>query len=306
MRRLSNLLVFALAALAGDGAFLKNSVAQTTLSPMANPAPSAAVSSQAPQRIKYFSLEHRSSDQIDEADRRTLQSRKRELTDAAEIYGYEIAIGEWIYDQALCPAFPDVILLHYLQKFPDGTESLFTALVPRSGGRVRIVPVLYRNASPYQPAVKNPVNFALFNQLVPADAAKNDAVPGGNWLSLGVCYAEMVGARPNVPDQPDLDVATIRAPVAAIRLDAKTGESQVQFSDRDAQKVYTIWTISFNDKGRVIAAINEDYATYVARIVQPPAPAGTRTPAPTEPPSKITPALPEPPAKITPTPPGPQ
>jgi hypothetical protein len=299
MRRLSYLLVFALAALAGDGALLRNAEAQTAT-------PSAAVASEAPQRIKYFSLEHRTSDQIDEADRKILQSRKRELTDAAEIYGYDLTSGQWIYDQTLCPAFPDVILLHYLQKFPDGTESLFTALVPRSGGRIRIVPALYRNASPYQPAVKNPVNFALFNQLVPADAAKKDAAPGGSWLSLGVCYAEMVGGRPNVPDQPDLDVATIRAPVAAIRLDAKTGESQVQFSDRDAQKVYTIWTISFNDKGRVIAAINEDYATYVAHIVQPPAPAGTQMPVATEPPSKITPPLPEPPAKITPTPPGPQ
>jgi len=262
-----------------------------------------AAGSETPQRIKYFSLEHLPPDKMSDADRGLLHQRQKELLEEAQFYGYDLTSGSWNYDQSICPELPATLLLHYLQKFPDGSESLFTALIPRDSGRVRIVPVLYRNASPFIPAVKNPRNFALFNSLVSPAVAKQDSGPDGRWLSLGVCYAEVVGARPNVPDQPSLDVATIKAPLATYRFDTTTQQRQIQFSDRDAAKVYTIWTISLNENGRVTAAINEDYATYVARVVQPSVPAGTTVEAP--PPTVVTHAAPEPPAKVTPAPPGP-
>lgn len=303
MRRLSYLALFMLMAAVAIVNSAQISAAQSTQNPIPDPKTTVTISGQ-PSKIRYFSLEHRTPDRMSEGDRDVLQSRKKALVEVAQIYGYDLLSGQWTYEQALCPEISDTILLHYLAKFPDGTESLFTALIPENQGRIRIVPVLYRNASPYRQPVKNPVNFALFNSLVADEVAKKDSAPGGNWLSLGVCYAEVVGGRPNVPDQPDLDVATIRAPVAAIRLNATTNESAVQFSDRDARKNYTIWTISFNDKGRVIAALNEDYATYVAHAVQVPEPIGKQMPAPPEPGSRITPEPPAPPAKVTPIPPG--
>ena len=260
-------------------------------------------SGQTPQ-IKYFSLEHLPPEKMDTADRELLRARNKELVAETQFYGYDLRSPNWTYDQTICPATPSTVLLHYLEKFPDGSESLFTALVPRGKGRVRIVPVLYRNASPYLPAVRNPRNFELFNSLVPEEIAKRDSNPEGQWLSLGACYAEVVGGRPNVPDQPSLDPATIKAPLATYRFDAATRQRQIQFSDRDAAKVYTIWTISLNDSGRVTGAANEDYATFVAHIVQPPVPAATATPA--APPSVITPHAPEPPAKVIPAPAPPQ
>jgi hypothetical protein len=250
-----------------------------------------------PPEIKYFSLEHRTPNAMDSADRDLLRARQKELINEAQFYGYDITTGNWTYDQAVCPQLPNTVLLHYLNKFPDGSESLFTALLPRNVGRIRIVPVLYRNASPFTPAVKNPQNFVIFNTLVPAEIARKDSSLDGRWLSLGVCYAEVVGGRPNVPNEPSLDVATIKAPLATFRIDTTTRQRQVQFSDRDAAKVYTIWTISLNQNGRVTAAVNEDYATYVARILQPPPPTSTTMPLP--PPSNVTPAAPEPPSKIT-------
>jgi hypothetical protein len=255
-----------------------------------------------PKQIKYFSLEHRAADLIDGADRELLHARKKELISEAQFYGYDITTSGWTYDQTICPQLPNTLLLHYLNKFPDGSESLFTAVIPRGTGRVRIVPVLYRNSSPYSPAVKNPRNFAIFNALVSDEIAKKDSGPEGNWLSLGVCYAEMVGARPNVPDDPSLDTATIKAPVATYRYDTATKQKQVQFSDRDSPKLFKIWTISLNENGRVTGAMNEDYATYVAHIVQPPAPPGTAAP-PSSPPSRVIPEPPQPPSAITPAPP---
>ena len=256
-----------------------------------------------PQQIKYFSLEHRTPGAMDSADRGLLRVLRKELVAEAQFYGYDITTSDWTYDQAICPELPNTLLLHYLKKFPDGSESLFTALIPRGTGRVRIVPVLYRNAAPYVPAVKNPRNFAIFNALVPEEIARKDASPEGKWLSLGVCYAEVVGGRPNVPDDPSLDTATIKAPVATYRFDTVTRQRQVEFSDRDAANVFKIWTISLNESGRVTGAVNEDYATFVARIVQLPAAAGTVIPQAAAPPVRVTPAPPEPPVKITPVPP---
>ena len=267
----------------------------------ANQAIAQSVQSEHPQQIKYFSLEHRAPDAMNSADRELLRTRQKELISETQFYGYDLTNGNWVYDQAVCPQLPETLLLHYLNKFPDGSESHFTALIPRDAGRVRIVPVLYHNASPYIPAVRNPRNFVIFNALVPADTAKKDSEPEGKWLSLGACYAEVVGGRPNVPDEPGLDVATIKAPLATYRFDTVTKQKQVLFSDRDAAKIFKIWTISLDENGRVTGAINEDYATYVAHIVQPPAPLATTVPAP--PPSEVTPPAPEPPAKITPAPP---
>ena len=274
-----------------------------TESPSAQSAAQGAAQVEDQAKIKYFSLEHRAPDAMDSADRGLLRARQKELIGEAQFYGYDITTGNWSYDQAICPQLPNTVLLHYLSKFPDGSESLFTVLVPRNADRIRVVPVFYRNASPYTPAIKNPRNFTIFNSLVPTDIAKKDSGPEGKWLSLGVCYAEVVGGRPNVPNEPSLDVATIKAPLATFRLDTTTKQRQVQFSDRDAAQVYKIWTISFDKNGRVAGAANEDYATYVAHIVQ--APAATAKPIlpSAAPPSRVTPTPPEPPSRITNPPP---
>ena len=114
--------------------------------------------------------------------------------------------------------------------------------------------------------------------------------------------AEMTGGRPNVPDDPSLDVATIKAPVATYRLDATSKQKQVEFSDRDSEKVFKIWTVSFSEDGRVTGAMNEDYATYVAHIVRPPSPPGT-VGLPSSPPSRVIQNPPQPAAKVTHVPP---
>ena len=263
------------------------------------------------RQVKYFSLEHRKADEMDPADRDLLHARGKEISIAAALYGYDLSDGHWTTDQAICPALPDIMMVHYLSTRPDQSESLFTVLVPRSSrsgskGRVRIVPALYGNAAPYAPSVGNPRNFALFNELVPADVAAQDASPGGKWLVLGVCYAEMVGSRPNVPDEPDLDIAMVRAPVSTLRMDETTGGQQVQFPDREGVNVYKIWTVSLNRSGRVTGAANEDYATYVAHAVNLDAPAGQVKPEPPEPSGKIMNPTEPPKVKVTNPPPQPQ
>jgi hypothetical protein len=237
--------------------------------------------------LRYFSLEHRSPAQIDPADTAVLRARGHELIREAAFYGYDISTGSWTWNQTLCPQLPDTILLHYSSRRPDGAESLFTALVPRRSGRIRIVPVYYHNAAPFHPAVKNQRNFALFNAVVPPDIAQKDTDPQANWLSLAACYVEMVGGEPNIPNDPSLAPETLLAPPPSIEVSAVANTRLIHFTDRDAENQYLIWTVALNGKGQVTAAQSQTYATYVARISNPPVPQPTELGHVPEPPTVV-------------------
>lgn len=196
------------------------------------------------------------------ADRAALQSHRSEIIESAEIYGYNLVAGNWTYRQTLCAPLPQTILLHYREYFPDGTESLFTALVPRGKGRVRIVPVLYRNATPFVPAPRNPRNYELFNSLVPQDIAARELVSPHNWLDLSACYAEMTGADIIIPKGGSVEAGVAGAPTATIHIDSQHKSSLVTFADRETRGTFRVWSISFNHAGRVTAAGTEAYPVY--------------------------------------------
>lgn len=232
----------------------------------ANPGPS--------EPLRYFSLQHLAPAQVDPADAAILHARNRDLTQEAEFYGYDLSAGQWSWDQTICPQLPDSILLHYTSPQPSGGESLFTALVPRNGGRIRIVPVYYHSATPFHAAVKNDRNIAIFNAAVPSDVAEKSASPEGSWLSLAACYVELVGGEPNVPNLPSLIPETTLAPQPTIEVNVKEKTRRVLFTDRDSQNQYLVWSVSLNDQGRVTAAQSQTYHTYAVKILQPPVPQG--------------------------------
>jgi hypothetical protein len=188
------------------------------------------------------------------SDQDVLQSHRLQLEESAKIYGYDLAAGDWVYDQAGCAPMPRIILLRYRRRFDDGTESLFTALVPRGSGRVRIVPVLHRNQTPFVPAPRDPRNYALFNQLV-LDAFSSAAAPSdATWLNLGACYAEMTGGLVNRPFGSNQATGYPGAPPATIRVDAQNRTAHVLFSTQEATGSYRVWDIAFNRHGKITAA----------------------------------------------------
>jgi hypothetical protein len=248
MKRLSGL------ALAAAISVIPASVFAQSLAP--------AASGQLPP-ARYFSLQHRGPNAISAADAGVLMERRQDIAAEARFFGYDLAKGDWSYEQANCPAFDHTLLIHYIGKFPDGSESLFTALVPEGTGRVRVVPVLYRNAALYVPAVKNPRNYQVFNSFVSPGAAQ-DAMQGqGPWLALAACYAETVGDHANVPEPPPYELATLTVPRATIHLNSADRKTEVDFSDRQTERVVTEWSVTFNGKGQVIAASSQDYSAYV-------------------------------------------
>jgi hypothetical protein len=238
---------------------------------LAAPAPHPANAQQADpsQGMRNLPLQHLAPDAMSVADRATLQARRADIAGAARIYGYNLEAGNWASEQTLCPPMPQTILLHYLQQFPDGTASLFTALVPRGAGRTRIVPVLYHNGTPFLPAPKNPRNYALFNELVPQAIASRDVKSSNDWLELSACYAEMTGSRTNIPPGSGIKVAIAGAPSATIHIDPQDNTARVTFASREGTYRYRVWSVSFNKNGRVIAAGAEDNTVYAAKAPAP-------------------------------------
>lgn len=207
------------------------------------------------------------------ADATAVQAHESDLAEAARIYGYKFEAGVWHYEQTLCTPIRETILLHYFQFYPDGTQSLFTALVPLGEGRVRIVPVLYHNIVPYLPAPKNPRNYALFNELVSRESASRD------WLQLSACYAELTGGFAIVSPGPNADIGIALAPTATVRLNQHTKSASVSFGERDGEHSYKVWNISFKSDGRVSAAATEERSVIAARSTLPSEPSSVTAPA---------------------------
>ena len=235
-----------------------------------------------------FSLELRTSGQMDAEDTATLNSRQADLVRQARFYGYDLTNGDWSIEQAICPLMPDTLMLHYLARQPQGTESLFTALVPRGAsqndGRIWIVPIYYRNATPYHPAARNKRNYEVFNQVVPSALAGQAVQQNGNWLPYAACYAEMVGGHPHVAMYTDPEDKTLQTTAPFISLSKAFKVQQIRFADRVTGDTTEVWALNFSPTGRVIDASNSQYK------VQPPVPQQLAEPLPV---ATDTPAMPQ-------------
>jgi hypothetical protein len=232
------------------------------------------------EKLQFFALEHRAPDQIDAQDTELIKKHSRELLSETQFYGYDASTPGWSYEQSACSLMPEHILLRYASKDTAGAESIFTALVPRHGGRVWIVPVLSHGTTRFRPAPADPRNYRLFSQVVPADLAKKNSGPDGKWLLLSLCYAEMTGARPQVPNRPALDMRTIKAPPPTLRLSV-SGQHEVRFVDPISPTEYRLWHIEYDANGRITAVSDgrQSFGQPVARTIPEPNPKQMPEPA---------------------------
>ena len=241
-------------------------------------AASYSVHAQQPRPALDYLPQHLAPGAVSPADMAVIEAHQSALTESAAIYGYSLA-GNWSWEQVLCAPMPDTIMLHYSEQFPDGTESLFTALIPRDAGRVRVVPVLYRNATPFVPAPKNRVNYALFNQLVPQSIA-HKTLTNIELLSLSACYAEMTGGIAGMRSVTAKDATSIGLPVPMIYLDPKDHLARVTLPTLDQSRTYRAWDITFNKYGRVISADTEEHTLYASQGTSQPQPVAASTASP--------------------------
>lgn len=218
-----------------------------------------------PENSRYLQLDHIPSSRIVAADLSLIHAKQREISAEAAFFGYNLGASEWDYDEAICPAMPDQLLLHYRRKFSDGAESLFTAIVPRASGRVWVVPILYRNATPFRSATGSERSMAVFNRVVPADVAAKAVQADGDWLAFALCYADVVYGNANILSRSGSEVGLSRAPLPLLRVSEATTARGIVFTDRNAPGEYQVWNLTLNDKGRLIAATSQQLSDYVAK-----------------------------------------
>jgi hypothetical protein len=260
-----------------------------------------APSAPAADNGQVISLGHLSPDQMSAEDAALVRAKQAGIATEAALFGYNFASGQWSYDQALCPDIPGYVVLHYTSHTPGGAESLFTVLVPRGEGRVQVVPVRYRNATPFQSAAAAPRTIGVFNRVVPAEIAQNAIQPKGDWLRLGMCYAIVAGAEPRVVTQPDLDPGLVKAAKPTLQISVNGHDHEVIFSDRDGANEVASWSVRVDGAGRVVAASTSPYPILAPRTVPASAPPQPRAIPPASPEKwKPIPSAPAPVAKPIP------
>lgn len=253
-------------------------------------------------------FEVRPAEQMDAQDAALVKARRREIVSEAAFWGYDLDAGHWSWDQVVCPEIPDAVVLHYRKKGAKG-EFLFTAVVPRGKQRVLVAPVLYGGATPFESATGAKRTTTVFDGAVPVDVAMRDIEPEGHWLQLAMTYAVIAGAEPRVPQVAEQQTGLMKAPEPDLKLSDASHVHEVVFSDHQAPRHYTVWTIDFNGQGRAIEASASTIADYVpaAQIAAEPPVKETeagikvkKTKGMEEPKVKVIPEPPEPTAKPAP------
>lgn len=249
-------------------------------------AASVPVYSQQSSGSAWISLDHRSAAGMSAADAARALAKGSAITQEAAFFGYDLSLPGWQHDQIGCPFMPGDILLQYRRTARNGSLFLFTATVPRGRGRVQVVPVLYGNATPFKTAVGSERSFSVFNRAVPHSVAEKELAPGGSWLRLGLCYTAIAGAESRVPRDTDTNPALVRAPAPTLRISEKSRSTSVSFTDCNAPHQYTVWDLTFDGRGRIVAAGTTSLSDYAARAVNGKAPRQKLLPEPAQPEQK--------------------
>ena len=271
-----------------------------SLSLVAAQSVSPAAPSSASEQPRFLQLDHRSAASASPADVTLLRSKARAIANEALFFGYDLHASGWSWNEAVCPQFPDRLLLHYQRSSRDGAVSLFTALVPRGNDRVYVVPVLYRNATPFKSAYGSERSIDVFNRVVPPEIAESALQPEGPWLLMGLCYADMVGAESHALQHSGSDVSLALAPLPTLHINEGTSTRQVIFTDRDAPGQYLVWTLTFTNHGRLLSAAATKLSDYIAPLRKGKEPPVRPMPPGKEPPVKVLPPGQEPNVKPLP------
>jgi len=271
------LIFIALFAVLTAGAFL-SAYAQS-----ANPVPTTAV---APSQVENFdglkvreihprailtpipideptssaaALEFRSVEQMTDADRSLAEASQGEIARRAGLQGLgfeahgagaQAGVGNWGYEQAVCPIFPEHLILEYSRTNSKGDVSLFSAVIPRGEGHVRVIPVERRGNSLFTPAGSNALTVNDFNHIV----AEEHHGLSPDWLTLGLCYAALAGGHVRAQlraETPEAEVFPLLAPPRLSVSYNKPG-AEVYFADFTRQKTSRDWELFFSGDGRLL------------------------------------------------------
>jgi hypothetical protein len=223
-------------------------------------------------------LEFRSLEQMTGADKRLVQANEDEIARRAGLQGFRLDVdgragagkdaAAWGYEQAVCPVFPNHVVLEYSRSNGAGDVTLFSAVIPRGDGHVRVIPVQRRGYSLWTLASSNALTLNDFNHMVKEEP--NGLSP--DWLTLGLCYAALTGGhvRAGLVAGSAAEEHYPLAIPASLEVSRKGG-AEVHFADTrlaTGPKSPREWTLIFAQNGRLLKVKH----TVATELVEKPVP----------------------------------
>lgn len=228
-----------------------------------HPRPTGAIFPLKDQTPARAQLEFRAPDQMTTADRQLVETNQGEIARRATFQGFNLdSGGGWGYEQAVCPVFPNHLILEYSRIDGRGDVTLFSVVVPRGEGHVRVIPVRRRSYSLWTPSSSNALTLNDFNHMV----AEGGSGLSPDWLTLGLCYAALAGGHVRsalVSEQPD-QFPLYPPPLLLLESD---GTAQIKFTDVTPGVRAMEWKMEFTRTGRLQKVKHERTDAIVSRPV---------------------------------------
>ncbi len=201
--------------------------------------------------LPVTALEFRPYDRMTQQDRDLAADGESSIEERAGFAGLEFNQGKWNYQQIVCPALPNHLLLQFTRNNGTGDVSVFSASIPRGdSGRVRIIPILRRGYSLFSPAPINALTISAFNRI----RAEEHPIDPPQWLATGLCYAALAGAHPQIGPPEVNEIKKLPAPPPGRIFIPMHGGAVISFVDAAAIPRPMQWTMTFNGKGKLLKA----------------------------------------------------
>lgn len=207
---------------------------------------------------RVIAIDRLDPEQMSAADNDVVSNLSPELSKQAALANFDISKPGWHYQQVVCPAFPDYVLLSFLHGADESGSSRFAALLPRDSAKVRVITTYAHGLLPFDASWNRPGSFEVFNQMLREERGEVPLSHAPNWLLVGLCYAELTGSSVQVLNplrNPDPTLDTLRLGANTPQMTLKPDQSaDVTFSDVSRPEYTTNWSLHFNRHGEITSA----------------------------------------------------
>lgn len=219
-------------------------------------------------------LEFLAPERMAAADRALVDQDAAEIARRAGLQGFALdRESGWGYEQAVCPVFPDHVILEYSRNNGAGDVTLFSVVLPRGtaqGGHVRVIPVRRRSYSLWTPAASNALTLNDFNHMV--SEGGNGLDP--DWLTLSLCYTALAGGHVRaelVPTSRAEESYPLFVP-AKLSVSGRGG-AEIHLADTthypDPKAKAMDWVLTFAQSGRLLKVQHKTAEATVERPLPP-------------------------------------
>ncbi len=217
-----------------------------------------------PTPAPEYALRFIHADRMSREDQLIASNAESSIAEHAALNGFDLSDGEWKYEQIDCSAFPGHLFLRYTRNNGASDLTVFSASIPRGqDGRVRIIPIQKRSYSLFAPAPINALTISAFNHIR-AEEGENRAF---NWIGNGICYAALAGANPQLPGADQPQAGEPFPAMDAVLQTAVQGGAVIRFVDTAATPRPMEWSMTFNQKGKLVKATHTQAAMITPHAV---------------------------------------